>query len=172
MQLWLMRASAPSTPEKNIRPKNSRKSWMSMSTELSIPPRRREHIQKARVWERGFYGISERDAGKYASATSSGRLSSLLCSSLHERISQTDLNPGPGPQYNASKAGVLQLAKSLAVEWVGFCRVNCVSPGYVQTNMMEYASPSLLEKWLGQIPARRFASPYEFKGVSVHKRCQ
>ena len=38
--------------------------------------------------------------------------------------------------------------------------------------MMEYASPSLLEKWLGQIPARRFASPYEFKGVSVHKRCQ
>lgn len=53
-----------------------------------------------------------------------------------QRISQTDLNPGPGPQYNASKAGVLQLAKSLAVEWVGFCRVNCVSPGYVQTNMM------------------------------------
>jgi sorbose reductase len=35
--------------------------------------------------------------------------------------------------YNASKAGVLLLAKSLAVEWVDFARVNCVSPGYVQT---------------------------------------
>ncbi|KAJ5403625.1 hypothetical protein N7509_003496 [Penicillium cosmopolitanum] len=67
--------------------------------------------------------------------------------------------------YNASKAAVLQLAKSLAVEWVDFCRVNCVSPGYTQTQIMEYASKDMLSKWLGQIPARRFASPYELKGA-------
>jgi sorbose reductase len=30
--------------------------------------------------------------------------------------------------YNASKAGLIHLAKSLAVEWVDFARVNCVSP--------------------------------------------
>lgn len=30
--------------------------------------------------------------------------------------------------YNAGKAGVVHLAKSLAVEWVDFARVNCVSP--------------------------------------------
>lgn len=35
--------------------------------------------------------------------------------------------------YNSSKAGVLQLAKSLAVEWTDFARVNCVSPGYIYT---------------------------------------
>lgn len=35
--------------------------------------------------------------------------------------------------YNSSKAGVLMLAKSLAVEWANFARVNCVSPGYVHT---------------------------------------
>ncbi|UPK91231.1 hypothetical protein LCI18_002166 [Fusarium solani-melongenae] len=35
--------------------------------------------------------------------------------------------------YNASKAGALLLAKSLAVEWADFARVNCVSPGYVHT---------------------------------------
>ena len=35
--------------------------------------------------------------------------------------------------YNSSKAGTLQLAKSLAVEWADFARVNCVSPGYVHT---------------------------------------
>jgi sorbose reductase len=35
--------------------------------------------------------------------------------------------------YNASKAAVLQLARGLAVEWVEFARVNCVSPGYVWT---------------------------------------
>lgn len=38
--------------------------------------------------------------------------------------------------YNASKAGVLLLAKSLAVEWADFARVNCVSPGYVHTESM------------------------------------
>lgn len=36
--------------------------------------------------------------------------------------------------YNASKAGALLLAKSLAVEWADFARVNCVSPGYVHTS--------------------------------------
>ena len=38
--------------------------------------------------------------------------------------------------YNASKAAVLQLAKSLAVEWVEFARVNCVSPGYTMTRSL------------------------------------
>lgn len=35
--------------------------------------------------------------------------------------------------YNASKAATLHLAKSLAVEWTEFARVNCVSPGYMMT---------------------------------------
>lgn len=30
---------------------------------------------------------------------------------------------------------------------------------------MEYASQDMLDKWLAQIPAGRFASPYELKGV-------
>lgn len=34
--------------------------------------------------------------------------------------------------YNAAKAGVVHLAKSLAVEWVDFARVNCVSPVSIQ----------------------------------------
>ncbi|KAJ5602093.1 hypothetical protein N7510_011627 [Penicillium lagena] len=81
-------------------------------------------------------------------------------------VSATLVNtPQRQAAYNASKAGVLQLTKSLAVEWVNFCRVNCVSPGYIQTQIMEYASEDVLNKWLSQIPARRFASPYELKGV-------
>ncbi|OAA69199.1 oxidoreductase, short chain dehydrogenase/reductase family [Akanthomyces lecanii RCEF 1005] len=54
--------------------------------------------------------------------------------------------------YNASKAGVLMLAKSLAVEWADFARVNCVSPGYVHTEMITTQPAHLLEKWLGMIP--------------------
>lgn len=59
----------------------------------------------------------------------------------------------------------MQLTKSLAVEWVEFCRVNCVSPGYVQTKMIEHTPKATRDKWLSQIPARRFACPYELKGV-------
>jgi sorbose reductase len=36
--------------------------------------------------------------------------------------------------YNASKAAVVHLAKSLAVEWVDFARVNCISPGFIDTD--------------------------------------
>lgn len=44
-------------------------------------------------------------------------------------ISATLVNiPQHQSAYNASKAAVLQLARSLAVEWVDFARVNCISP--------------------------------------------
>lgn len=36
--------------------------------------------------------------------------------------------------YNASKAAVVHLAKCLAVEWTDFARVNCVSPGFIDTD--------------------------------------
>ena len=37
--------------------------------------------------------------------------------------------------YNASKAGMVHLAKCLAVEWAGWGgRVNCVSPGFIETD--------------------------------------
>lgn len=38
--------------------------------------------------------------------------------------------------YNASKAAVVHLAKSLAVEWAAFARVNCISPGFIETESM------------------------------------
>lgn len=42
--------------------------------------------------------------------------------------------PQPQASYNSSKAAAAHLGKNLAVEWVDFARVNCVSPGYVATN--------------------------------------
>lgn len=36
--------------------------------------------------------------------------------------------------YNASKAAVVQMARYLAVEWVNFARVNCISPGFIATH--------------------------------------
>ncbi|KAL6242636.1 hypothetical protein RBB50_010282 [Rhinocladiella similis] len=69
--------------------------------------------------------------------------------------------------YNASKAGLVHLAKSLAVEWVDFCRVNCVSPGYINTEMLEDASEEQKAAWLAQTPAGRLGETYELKGAYV-----
>jgi len=69
--------------------------------------------------------------------------------------------------YNASKAGVVQLAKCLSVEWVDFCRVNCVSPGFIETDMLEKHPRAWQDQWLSMVPARRLAASYELKGAYV-----
>ena len=69
-------------------------------------------------------------------------------------------------QYNASKAALVHLAKSLAVEWVDFCRVNCISPGFIETEMLGMHSAETRAIWNQMVPARRNCEPYELKGVS------
>ncbi|KAE8383712.1 hypothetical protein BDV26DRAFT_287134 [Aspergillus bertholletiae] len=69
--------------------------------------------------------------------------------------------------YNASKAAVVHLAQSLAVEWTEFARVNCVSPGFIMTKMLTQQPKELFEKWLGMIPGRRICDPAELKGAYV-----
>ena len=68
--------------------------------------------------------------------------------------------------YNASKAGLVQLARCLAVEWVDWARVNCVSPGFIATDMLSVHPEEWRKKWFGMIPAQRLCDPYELKGVS------
>jgi len=76
--------------------------------------------------------------------------------------------------YCAAKAGVQGLVRSLAVEWATQgVRVNAVSPGTIATEMQQkfmqtgYASP---ERFLSQIPMRRFGEPREIADV-VHFLC-
>ncbi|KAL4993347.1 hypothetical protein BDV10DRAFT_199684 [Aspergillus recurvatus] len=69
--------------------------------------------------------------------------------------------------YNASKAAVVQLAKCLSVEWVDFCRVNCISPGFIATEILDHHPKEWREKWYDMIPAKRLAQAYELKGAYV-----
>jgi meso-butanediol dehydrogenase/(S,S)-butanediol dehydrogenase/diacetyl reductase len=64
--------------------------------------------------------------------------------------------------YNASKAAVISLTKSLALEFAPHIRVNCVCPGYVLTPMQrqEY-SDAMLEEVNAKIPMKRHATPEE-----------
>lgn len=69
--------------------------------------------------------------------------------------------------YNASKAGLVRLAKCLSVEWIDFARVNCVSPGYIDTEMLDIHPKEWRDRWFSLIPAARLCATYELKGVYV-----
>ena len=64
--------------------------------------------------------------------------------------------------YNASKAGVIELTRSMALELAPKVRVNAVAPGYVLTPMQraEYSS-EMLDAVNQKIPLRRHAQPEE-----------
>ncbi len=64
--------------------------------------------------------------------------------------------------YNASKAGVILLARTLALEFAPWLRVNAVCPGYVLTSMQlaEY-SPQMLAEVNAGLPMKRHAQPGE-----------
>lgn len=73
--------------------------------------------------------------------------------------------------YNASKAGVIHLTKSLAIEWVDSgIRVNSISPGYVATPMSldpDFVEPELLAAWEPMFPMHRMAKPEELCGAII-----
>lgn len=68
--------------------------------------------------------------------------------------------------YNASKAGVILLAKTMALELAPAVRVNCICPGYVLTPMQraEY-SDEMLRATDARIPLGRHATPEEIASL-------
>lgn len=104
-------------------------------------------------------------------------------------VSATLVNiPQKQAAYNASKAALVHLSKSLAVEWVDFTRVNCISPGFIDTDSTSWytyaawrfvwklINVSLVLKvhpeawrnqWFSMIPGRRLCKAAELKGAYV-----
>ncbi len=71
--------------------------------------------------------------------------------------------------YNATKAGVVALTKSLALEWAPRIRVNAVCPGYVLTPMQEAEyTPEMLAEVNSRIPLGRHATPEELAGLFAY----
>jgi len=72
--------------------------------------------------------------------------------------------PQPQSHYNASKAAVHMLTKSLAGEWAGQgVRVNAVAPTYIETEMTRIGmdKPEWFNTWLEMTPMKRVGQPDE-----------
>lgn len=72
------------------------------------------------------------------------------------------------PAYCASKAGIILLTKSLALEWVRYnIRVNAIAPHYLETELTKGLrdSEKVYDGLVKQIPMRRFAKPAEVVGT-------
>ena len=66
------------------------------------------------------------------------------------------------PAYNASKAAVHQLTKSLAAEWAPHnVRVNALAPGYVKAALGPVDEPQFRRHWVEDAPMQRYARPEE-----------
>ncbi|KAE8446213.1 L-xylulose reductase [Mollisiaceae sp. DMI_Dod_QoI] len=70
--------------------------------------------------------------------------------------------------YNAAKAGVIHLCKSLAVEWVGFARANTISPGYIATEISNFVPSETKKIWKDKIPMGREGEVSELKGAYLY----
>lgn len=84
--------------------------------------------------------------------------------------------------YNTSKAAVIHMIKSLAVEWAGIARANTVSPGYMLTEISNFVPQETHNLWQTKTPQgyvphplcsmltfyRREGEPHELQGAYLY----
>lgn len=135
---------------------------------INVPAEEMTFEQWKKVINVNLNGIFLTDiaAGKYMLAHGGGSIINTASMSAH--IVNV---PQPQCAYNASKAAVIQLTKSLAIEWARRgVRVNSLSPGYIGTELT-LNSPTLIpliEKWNEMAPLGRMGKPEELAAICVY----
>ncbi|MDE6890791.1 MAG: SDR family oxidoreductase [Lachnospiraceae bacterium] len=135
---------------------------------INVPAEEMTFEQWNKVINVNLNGIFLTDiaAGKYLLAHGGGSIINTASMSAH--IVNV---PQPQCAYNASKAAVIQLTKSLAIEWAKRdVRVNSLSPGYIGTELT-LNSPTLIpliEKWNEMAPLGRMGRPEELAAICVY----
>lgn len=135
---------------------------------MNIPAEEMTYEQWKKVIDINLSGVflTAQAAGRYMLAHGGGSIINTASMSAH--IVNV---PQPQCAYNASKAGVIQLTKSLAIEWAKRgVRVNSISPGYIGTELT-LNSPSLkplIDQWNHMAPLGRMGKPEELQAICVY----
>ncbi len=102
--------------------------------------------------------------GKHMAVQKSGKVINIA--SIFGMVGDKNVLP-----YLASKGGVIQLTRGLALEWVKYnIQVNAVAPGYVMTsiNEKEFQNEKVYNYITGKIPMRRLGKAEEIAGIVVY----
>jgi len=68
--------------------------------------------------------------------------------------------------YSASKAGIIAMSKSLALEYAKKnININCISPGFIQTAMTDKIDEKIREFMISKIPSARLGQPEDIANV-------
>lgn len=108
---------------------------------------------------KGAWLVSQEAAKRMVGAGKGGTIVNIA-SILGQRVA------GGSAAYAASKAGLVQLTKAMALELARHgIRVNALAPGYVCTDLnREFLASEAGQRLMARIPQRRFASPHELDG--------
>lgn len=108
---------------------------------------------------KGAWLVAQEGAKRMVQSGKGGSIVNIA-SILGERVA------GGASSYAASKAGLIQLTKAMALELARHgIRVNALAPGYVSTDLnRDFLASDAGQRLMARIPQRRFASPEELDG--------
>jgi len=112
---------------------------------------------------RGVFFLSQA-VGKQMIKQNGGKI--ITVASIMGLVADVSIIP-----YVASKGGLIQMSKALALEWARYnINVNVVAPGYVITpmNEKEFSNPKIYERMLKKIPMRRLGTVEDIAGAVVY----
>ena len=70
--------------------------------------------------------------------------------------------------YSASKAGMVAMSKSLAIEYAKKnINVNCISPGFIKTAMTDQIDEKFKEAIISKIPSSRLGDPQDIANAVI-----
>lgn len=109
---------------------------------------------------KGAWLVAQEGAKRMVAAGKGGSIINIA-SILGERVA------GGAASYAASKAGLIQLSKAMALELARYhIRVNAIAPGYVSTDLnRDFLASEAGQRLMSRIPQRRFASAQELDGA-------
>lgn len=111
---------------------------------------------------KGAWLVAQEGAKRMVNAQVGGSIVNIA-SILGERVA------GGAASYAASKAGLIQLSKAMALELARYrIRVNAIAPGYVATDLnKDFLASDAGQRLMKRIPQRRFATPEELDGAML-----